>query len=262
MTSSQHSSETDPRDVIEIEANCKMHGPYTAKQFIPLAGMRPITSHCPDCMREKQAWQDAEDKRRAEQAKAERIAKTFRRAMIPKRFAPHSLATYRATSPGQKHALDVSSRFAERFENGSGASLIFAGKPGTGKTHLACGIARAVIESGHTAMFGTVLQLVRHVKSTYRHDSERSESEAIDDLLSPDLLIIDEVGAQIGSDHELMILFEIINQRYQECRSTILISNLTSDELSQFLGDRAVDRFRECGAVIAFDWGSHRGVAA
>jgi len=213
-------------------------------------------------MRERREAQEAEDRRRADLAKAERIAATFRRAMIPKRFASHSLGSYRTDNAGQERALSVSQRFAERFEPGSGASLIFAGKPGTGKTHLACGIARAVIEKGHTSMFGTVLQLVRHVKSTYRHDSAQSETEALNDLLEPDLLIIDEVGAQIGSEHELMILFEIINQRYQECRSTILISNLTRDELSQFLGDRAIDRFRECGAVIAFDWESHRGAAA
>jgi DNA replication protein DnaC len=105
----------------------------------------------------------------------------------------------------------------------------------------------------------TVLSAIRHIKDTYRRDSDRSESQAIDDLVAVDLLILDEVGAQVGSEHEKMLMFEVINERYQQLRSTVLISNLTREELSEFLGDRVMDRFRESGAVIAFDWKSHRG---
>jgi DNA replication protein DnaC len=108
----------------------------------------------------------------------------------------------------------------------------------------------------------TVLGAVRHIKDTYRKDSIRSESEAIDDLVAPGLLILDEVGVQVGSEHEKMLVFEIINERYQACRSTILISNLNREELTAYLGDRIMDRFNEAGAVVAFDWASYRGKAA
>jgi DNA replication protein DnaC len=137
--------------------------------------------------------------------------------------------------------------------------MVFCGKPGTGKTHLACGIGRNLINKFRSVQFLTVLSAIRHIKDTYRRDSERTEQEAINDLLQPDLLILDEIGAQLGSEHEKMLMFEVINERYQQCRSTILISNLNADELTDFLGDRVMDRFRESGAVVAFDWASHRG---
>jgi DNA replication protein DnaC len=72
---------------------------------------------------------------------------------------------------------------------------------------------------------------------------------------------MDEVGVQVGSEHEKMLLFEIINERYQECRSTVLISNLTREEIAGYLGQRVMDRFAEGGAVVAFDWDSHRKVS-
>lgn len=55
-------------------------------------------------------------------------------------------------------------------------------------------------------------------------------------------------------------MFEILNGRYQELRPTILISNLNTDALESLLGQRIMDRYRECGSVLAFDWQSHRGL--
>ena len=45
-------------------------------------------------------------------------------------------------------------------------------------------------------------------------------------FIRPDLLILDEVGVQFGSETEKMILFEIINGRYEQLKPTIVISNL------------------------------------
>jgi DNA replication protein DnaC len=107
--------------------------------------------------------------------------------------------------------------------------------------------------------FGTVASVCRTVRATYGGKSSRTESQAIADLLVPDLLIIDEIGASTGSDHELGLLFEIINKRYENLRPMILISNLNVQDLQRFLGQRAMDRFNECATVVAFDWESHRG---
>jgi len=198
---------------------------------------------------------ERQEARRKAQATQERLLQCG----IPERYAESTLGNYAADLPGQSRALRTATGYVEAFPN-RGASMVFCGKPGTGKTHLACAVARCIAERGHTARFETVLSAIRSIKDTYRRDSESSESQAIAALISPALLVLDEVGAQLGSEHEKILLFEIINERYQECRSTILISNLTIAELTTYLGDRAIDRFREGGAVLAFDWDSHRGV--
>lgn len=97
------------------------------------------------------------------------------------------------------------------------------------------------------------------VKDTYRRDSDTSESEIIKRLAFPHLLIIDEIGVQYGSDAEKNILFDIINERYESLRPTILISNLNLPKLAEYAGDRVIDRMKEGGGkVLIFDWKSHR----
>jgi DNA replication protein DnaC len=78
-----------------------------------------------------------------------------------------------------------------------------------------------------------------------------------------DLLILDEVGVQFGTEFEKVIITDIINRRYSDMRPTIIMSNLTSDELSEYLGARVVDRMYEGGGgVLAFDWESYRSKVA
>lgn len=109
-------------------------------------------------------------------------------------------------------------------------------------------------------MFTSVIRAVRSVKETFGKGVERTEAQVLRDLVEPDLLILDEVGVQFGSDAEKLILFEIINGRYESRRPTIIISNLAIGELEKYLGARAVDRLREGGGkVVVFDWESYRG---
>jgi DNA replication protein DnaC len=263
---SQTSSESLQLDanITKVTAMCPKHGEYEARQICMPFADAPIISPCPMCGAEYTAKKEAREREAAQHRRAMEVEALFRRSGIPERFADRLLTNYRAENIGQRRALSIAERFVDSFGDGltAGASLVLAGKPGTGKTHIACGIGRALVEQSCSVLFMTVLQALRHVKDTYRRESDRSESDAVADLLKPDLLILDEVGAQLGSEHEKMLMFEIINERYQRCRSTILISNLTGEELTTFLGDRVMDRFRESGAVLAFDWASHRGKKA
>lgn len=180
---------------------------------------------------------------------------------IPTRFIGCEFSTFVAATPAQERIVALAQRTAIAMieQPTAGWSLVMCGGPGTGKTHIACAIANAVMRGGRSVKFGTVLAAIRHVKDTYRRNADQSEKDAIDDLLAPDLLILDEIGVQVGSEHEKMLLFEIINERYQWCHSTVLISNLDRLELAAYLGDRMMDRFNETGAVLAFTWPSFRG---
>jgi DNA replication protein DnaC len=226
--------------------------------------MRPIKSGCPTCAADARAKEEARKEREALRERQHRVAQLRNNAGIPQRFAAREFADYATTVPAQRRALGVCKAFAEAWPETlkAGASLVLTGGPGTGKTHLACAVGNAVMETHLAAVaFGTVAGLLRHIKDTYRKDSDRSEQDAIDDLVRPDLLIVDEVGVQVGSEHEKLLMFEVLNSRYQELRPTILISNLNTADLEAFLGQRVMDRYRECGSVLAFDWPSHRGRA-
>ena len=149
------------------------------------------------------------------------------RAAIPARFADKRLDNF-APHAEPRRALELARRYADGFgaeAAKSGASLVFCGGVGAGKTHLAVGIAHRLMEQGRIAVFTSVINAIRRVKDTYRRDSGQSEAQ-VAGFIRPDLLILDEVGVQFGSETEKMILFEIINGRYEQLKPTIVISNL------------------------------------
>jgi DNA replication protein DnaC len=242
-----------------VPKHCSTHGDYDALEQYLIGQWRG--GHCPKCSEERQAEQE-ERKRTEVLRKAEDELRTrFGNALIPLRFHDRTLDSYKAENIGQQRALKVARRYADNFgdRHAQGGGLVFCGKPGTGKSHLAAAIANHVIPLGATALWLTVMQAVRSVKETWSRDAEQSESQAIETMLRPDLLILDEVGVQFGSEAERIILFEIINGRYQAVLPTILISNLPESELGAYLGERVLDRMKEGGgAVVAFDWESYR----
>jgi len=237
--------------------HCESHGDYDSRNIFA-----KVWSKCPACAKESEI-----ERRRIEEEKA--VAEKHRvwqkrlgEAGIPDRFVNRTLASYQATNAGQKVAFEFATNYAEQFALvlETGRSAIFCGKPGTGKTHLAIGIALHVMSKGGCAMFTTVQRMVRRVKETFRKDSEQSESDVIALLVYPDLLIIDEIGVQFGSEFEKNLIFDILNERYENRRPTLLLSNLTVPEVRAFLGERIYDRLKEDGGrCVSFDWQSHRG---
>lgn len=166
--------------------------------------------------------------------------------------------------------LEACRRYASSWEKclAAGTSMIMIGNCGTGKNHLAVSMAKNIIRHHlATVEITDVMRLTRAVKNTWRHNSERTEDEVIDHFVSLDLLIIDEVGVQFGTPTEITILQEIINARYESVLPTILISNLTFDQLKESIGERIVDRVTDGGRnCLVFGWESYRahigGVAA
>ena len=239
---------------------CATHGVYQA-QTVEIMGRR-ITRSCPACISDAEKHQTEADRRQTDQAQRARIEARFHRSGIPLRFQSRTFATYSATSEGQERALGISQAYASKWEENKrkGVCMIFAGSPGTGKTHLGCAIANAVIEMGtSSALFVTVTDALRSIKRAYSKDAGTSETEAVNTLVEPSLLILDEVGADVGTEHAKMLLFDVLNKRYENLRCTIILTNLDTAALAEYLGERIMDRLREGGGkLVSFAWGSHR----
>ncbi len=236
---------------------CEQHGEYICQ--LTQLGSRLIASLCPTCEQERIAAQEQAERERRE---ADYRAQLIQRIGIPRRFADATLASYRPTSERAEKVLAACRRYVETWPEryAKGSSLILSGDVGTGKTHLACAVAKAIAAKHKArAAYMTVMQAVRRVRSTYSPDARETEQEVFDRISGLDLLVLDEVGVQSGSNHEHTTLFEIINRRYENVLPTIVISNLGLKELSEAIGERLVDRLREQGAVLTFTWDSYRG---
>lgn len=238
------------------DAVCPEHGAYMSTNILGR-----IWSQCPDCDAErsaKQAAAEAEDRRKQAEERHQRQLDAVR---IPERFSRCDFGNFVADTEGKRRALSMLRDYAERFDEHrrTGASLVLSGKPGTGKSHLAGAVLRALCD--RSVRYVTCLDMIRAVRDTWRKDSDRSELQLLDYLESLDLLVIDELGMQYGTDGEQTIIFDVLDRRYREMRPVILITNQDSDGLKSFVGERVFDRLRETARWVAFDWESYRAQA-
>lgn len=210
---------------------------------------------CPECAKET----EEKDSQKVQDITIRTKAKgnnNLDNAMIAPRFKDKTLENFADSSPGHNKAIKTANWFLNNLEETTG--LIMIGNPGTGKNHLASAIiTEAVKHHGKTALFTETLKVIRAIKESWRREGQ-VESEVLKSFIEPDILAIDEIGVQFGSDTERMYLTEIINDRYNYKKPTILIGNVRIEELSGIIGERPLDRFREGGKVIIFDWESHR----
>ncbi len=248
-------------NVVEEPRTCTTHGEYIVKLF-SIAGQKKYGStRCPECEKstEEQNKKQAEEQR-LRQIEHSRIAR-HERSRIPLRFKTRRFDNYVVENDGQAKALNICRSYAGSWAKVSqaGTGLIFSGKAGAGKTHLACSIAHEVIEQGGRVQFATVAEVMRQIKSSFAKDSDTTEQKEIDHFSGIPLLILDEVGMDYGTDFNKALIFEILNNRYENMLPTILLTNLDAAALVEYMGERLVDRMREGGGrMVSFTWDSYR----
>ena len=226
---------------------CPTHGPWLRSVFDPkrqqYCSVVPIG--CPACRRDAQ------------------LRTLLQRTAIPPRFANCTFDTFTVELPEQQTALDACREYANDFRqmHDKGVCMVLRGNIGTGKNHLACAIARRVSAQGYSSVLLTVSEIIQRIRATWDRLSPETETEIIERFADVNLLILDEVGRQYGSEAERITLFQVIDARYRAMRPTMVISNLLLTEINDYLGRAAYDRLRENGGIfVNFNWDeSHRG---
>ena len=256
-----HSFEDMRADLGERVENCDLHGDYTSNG-VRFLGKREVWTKCPDCVEAENAQRRQAEAEELARRQQERLSALIEQAAIPERFIGRSFENFKATTPSQMQALAVTRKFAEEFEHNfrTGRGLILSGLPGTGKSHLAGAVLQSILPE-HCGLYLTCLGLIRMVRSTWRRDNARSETEVMNTLTGVPLLVIDEIGVQYGTDGEQTIMFDVLDSRYRAMKPTILLTNQDKAGLKTFLGERTYDRLTETCKWVAFDWESYRPTA-
>ena len=131
-----------------------------------------------------------------------------------------------------------------------GRSLILAGKPGRGKTHLAVAVAYRAIQNGFDAAFTTAAALIDDLSAAFRAGEL---AQALPAYTHPAVLVVDEVGYLTYGTDAANMLFHVVNERHRRHRSMIFTTNkslkawggvLHDDDLAQAIIDRVLERGR------------------
>ncbi len=141
----------------------------------------------------------------------------------------------------------------------NGENVLLLGPPGVGKTHLAIGLGRKVVEHGASALFVPALGLVAQMM---RAESEGHLEERLTHLTKPKLLIIDELGYLPFERRAAHLLFQLVNRRYER-GSLVITSNQPVGNWGEVFGDAVLatailDRLLHHSHVITIKGESYR----
>lgn len=111
------------------------------------------------------------------------------------------------------------------------ANLLLFGRPGLGKTHLSAAIAREVSGKGYSVVYDTAGHVFERFEAQKfgRDEADRD----VERVLNCDLLILDDLGTEMTTAFVQSALYQIINGRLLEKRSTIVSTNLMPEALAQ-----------------------------
>lgn len=141
---------------------------------------------------------------------------------------------------------------------GSGFMVALVGNRGNGKTQMGVRLMFDATEKLKSSLFCTAMGFFMEIKATYRKDSRATEASVVRDFCRPELLVIDEIGKRSDSEWENSLIFELLNNRYNEMKDTILIDNRTKADFEKVIGPSLAGRISESGGIVECDWESFR----
>ena len=170
------------------------------------------------CEREELKKQQEEYQRQEEQKQIDDLR--------IKCFKDKELRTYTFESDDEQNKISkVARNYVDNFEKMGNKGLLLFGKVGTGKTFIACCIANALIDKGHSCLVTNFARLVNEISGTFE------KQKIFDDLREYDLLIIDDLASERDTEYMNEIVMNVINERYLSGKPIIVTTNLTADEI-------------------------------
>jgi DNA replication protein DnaC len=138
-------------------------------------------------------------------------------------------------------------------------NIVFIGNPGTGKTHLSIAIALTALRKGFKVLFSHVADVLKTLNAG---KADNSYYQKISYYLTPDLLILDELGFKKLPGYSADDFFEIIAKRYEK-GSVIITTNKSFEQWGEIFDDQILasailDRIVHYSTVFKINGPSYR----
>lgn len=184
---------------------------------------------------------------------------------VPLRYRGLTFDNFKISNEKQKIICDLVEMFVDTFSERSqdGSSLIFSGNSGTGKTMLAMIIYQSLIQVNYSVCYESAYPFLEKLKiNEWRLNF--NYKNILEIYKKSSLLILDNLIEGIGfedlSNREHQLLFSVIDERYNNKLSTILITNHNNENLTKIIGEACMGRILEKGITLNFGWDSYRQI--
>ncbi|MCI8397552.1 MAG: ATP-binding protein [Clostridia bacterium] len=164
---------------------------------------------------------------------------------------------YRAKiSPKQNIAniKNIAVKFVENFDNPEEKNLLFTGNTGLGKTFFSNCIAKEMLSKGKTVLYQTAPIMLDNIIDDRFGKSDYTA--VYKNIINVDLLIIDDLGAEVSNQYKIAELFNIINARLLtpngRITKTIISTNLSMQNIMDTYQERIFSRLASYYNICRF----------
>jgi DNA replication protein DnaC len=145
-----------------------------------------------------------------------------------------------------KGLLEALKKFSNDFPNYKEKSFLIFSHGGTGKSLMTSATCNLIIEKHNkSCVFIKTTKLVKQIQETKSKDSTLKESTVLNNLKKCDLLVLDDLGTESLTEKTEEIIFNVLDDRYNDSKATIITSNLTLGELKTRYHTRIFSRILE-----------------
>ena len=132
--------------------------------------------------------------------------------------------------------------FAENFDGRIYKNFLFLGGTGLGKTHLSTAVAKTVIDGGHSVTYVTAVGMIGDFEKKRFGNGVGAANNDIERYSDCDLLIIDDFGTEVVNQFTVSCIYDVINERMNSRKCTIISTNLMPKEIDAKYGERIYSR--------------------
>lgn len=139
-----------------------------------------------------------------------------------------------------KGIYELCKNYADSFDPKKTGNLLFFGSTGLGKTHLTLAIVSTVINKGFMPIYGSAQNLFDIAER--ERFSNNYGGEGLQNMLTCDLLAIDDLGAEFSTAFSKSVLYNLINTRLLSHKPTVINTNLSVKEIEERYSPRILSR--------------------
>lgn len=211
------------KNIVEEQRNLKCSKCGNTYDYYKFSNGHEFRHGC-DCSM-IQAGKEAERKR-----KQKYINSIFSQSTVNGSLKDATLNNYKPQNEKQEYAKKTAIEYVKTFSVDKAKSLILQGSYGTGKSHIAYAIAKAIKNEGYSVAFMHIPMLMERIKATYNKNAAETTDELVQLLSNIDLLVLDDIGVE-NTEHTLNKLFSIVDNRVG--KNNIFTTNFSDKHLNQ-----------------------------